>query len=275
MWRKAGVGIAAVLAIWASLAQIAPDLFQVQGRPVLMLLVNPTLVWVLLPCAVLILVGLWWRLDGRFERLERRFEEITASSLVVLSRTSDAVRCRLGDREIECEPAAVDYFHEQIEDAHRRRIESKIRRHPMKYKWTKRDFVIEVDEKARIRMTLDDFVGRGRELVSRIGSARIRLEDQLRERREIDLGDVLGKNPPGPMEALMKLPPDASIDLAALQSEADRWEEEVYGFLKEETHGHAEEFMSDRPTSGSLADQLLERVEVRMHSLLRIKDRIG
>jgi hypothetical protein len=67
-----------------------------------------------------------------------------------------------------------------------------------------------------------------------------------------------------------------AMDVLMLPTDLQRWEREVYTLLKEETHGHAEDFM--RAVDGLTGDVNVDRVrtlDVRIDRLAATKSRIG
>lgn len=66
-----------MVTLWGSLAQIAPDLFQIRGNPVLGWLWSSTILWLALPIAVAWLFVHLWSVDRRLDRQQKQFQEET------------------------------------------------------------------------------------------------------------------------------------------------------------------------------------------------------
>lgn len=209
----------------------------------------------------------------RQDRLVKRLDELSALErrmgsaprLQIIARTSISVRARFGDREIELEPSAAEYYERDIDEFHREKIHSKIARHPIKYRWERLDFIREVDEKARIRLALDGFIGSGNRLLERAREA----------------AAYVPLSPPPLAPTVLSVVDfgvnfTADLELRQLRSEIESWEQGVYVFLSEETIGRAEEFRSDcGPSKDTEAKTLLFQLETRVDRIRSIKARIG
>lgn len=211
---------------------------------------------------------------SRLSAIEKRMEALPR--LQVIARGSPWARARFGNREIDVELTAVEYYERDVEEFQREKIHSKIAYHPVKSRWTRLDFIREVDEKARIRLDLDAFIGEG---------------DGLLERAKGLVFAASLKPPepppdpePGPARALVNLTMGPRPDVAAeslarslqdVRSLTEAWEQRVYKFLLAETEGYAEEFYSGWPENQGEAENLRARLGTRVDRVRSIKARIG
>ena len=79
MWLRIGKIAFGVLASWASLAQIAPDIFQLKREQMTgwLFLVSPTMAWILLPVVV---IGFLWYIDKKFDNVDRNLSDMSTQS---------------------------------------------------------------------------------------------------------------------------------------------------------------------------------------------------
>lgn len=182
---------------------------------------------------------------------------------IVSKSTDGAASVILSEREFDLGPGALEYFERQSGD-NREKLLRLLRRQYLKRRFTREDFIVEVDETQRWHIRLDEYIGKGRRLAESIEAelGRRRLEAAL---PPPNLGDVLSGRFPSLAAGIISSLPD--FKLQQLGADVQGWQDEVYEFLRRERAGFAEEFQ--RPL-----EPPKEEVEPLAILLKKVKDLI-
>jgi hypothetical protein len=204
---------------------------------------------------------------GSIERalVERRLTQPQdSSSPEVISRGTDIVSVKLGEREFDFGPGAYEYYERQ-RGLDQEKLLRQLRRSFTKSRWNKEDFEMLIDEKRLVHITLDQYLNRARSIKQEIESERERRahEPPFSEEESRFLAAGIPLPPPLPDLALGRLIFDVWT-----------WQREVYEFLQKEVKGYAEEFQLAVPPptqeTGPLSF-LLYSIDEYVERLIRIK----
>ncbi len=192
----------------------------------------------------LVIFGLLWDLNSRFKTISQKPPDASSGEdpLKVVARTADLTVVRLGEKEFELGPGAYDYYKQQNE-ADQEKILRLLRRYIAKLRWTKEEFIMEVDERQRLHIRLDRYMGEGRAIKAAIdneSSQRLVPPPPLGELGSARRGLAAALGPP--LLGLGLLP---DFKLSQLGTDLQRWQDEVYSFLQKERPGFSEEFRRD------------------------------
>jgi len=224
----------------------------------------------------------------------RALEESAAGPgdpVLLVSANPQTATVRLGEREFDLEAGAYDFYRTQSAET-REKLLRLMRRVTIfnKTRWMRRDFVMEVDEKQRVVITLDQFIETGAGVRQQIHFEVVqrsvaKFQNALAATEPADLSDFGPSNPSlvpslAGLSALLNanrpvLPPLEDFTLNKLTEELANWRDTTAAFLRKET-AFAGEFSRDvgRPELPYDAlDKLLHETEVRLAWLLDFKKR--
>lgn len=147
-----------------------------------------------------------------------------------------------------------------------------------KTRWTKEDFVVEVDEKQRVSIKLGHLLEEGDKLNGELHLETLqrklkKLEAEVKDPKIAAFQSALAQALVARPMPFLELP---DYTLGRMRADAEEWRRKVTEFLKAEKPGLASEFaMSIAPPTEQLSD--LERVEhdmgVLLTRLIKIKER--
>lgn len=192
-----------------------------------------------------VLVAVWIGLS-RLKRISD-IHDRGASIVVVEGRKSGTV-VQLGEREFELGPGAYEVFQQQPPENKAKLLRLMRRVRMFNLGWSKEDFLMEVDEKQRVDITLARFLEDGDKIKGNIEAevlSRHLAEARRAEAREIaarglNLGDLVHSE--GIFAGLFQNISMPDYRLGRMQADANEWREKVTEFLKRERPGMAPEF---------------------------------
>lgn len=251
----AAIGVAALAAIFGYLGTYVSRF-------------DPALLVVLAACLVgsfvwtaLGVVVLWRTIRGRHQR---ESDKSPQAGLRVLARGQDSAIVVLSEREFDLGPGAIEYYENSTVERQEKLVRL-LRRSFLKRRFSRDEFIVEVDDTQRWHIRLNEFIGRGRRLTdaieAEVSSRALRPPPRIRGLADL----ALALEPPSGL--LMGLP---DFKLQQLGSDVQSWQDDIYKFLQTERAGYAEEFV--RPIDPSTHD--LDQLALLLHKTKALIERV-